>query len=191
MTKILAFAASTKKTSLNKKLLQVAIAAAEEAGGNVTEIDLLDFPMPIFSEDLESEEGMPEHAGRFKELLLEHDGFLISTPEYNSFFPPVLKNAIDWASRSQSKDEPSLSAFRGKAAGIMSAALGGTGGIRSMSALRLQLEYIGVIVIPNQVGVPQAHTAFNEDGTMTDPRKQKAVEIVASDLVHTVDRLNA
>ena len=99
MTKILAFAGSARKDSLNKKLLKIAAAGAQTAGADVTLVDLADFELPLFNQDLESEQGMPEKAGEFKRLMIAHDGFLIASPEYNSAFSPLLKNTIDWASR--------------------------------------------------------------------------------------------
>ena len=89
MPKILAFAGSARKESYNKLLLAVAVQGARQAGATVTEIDLADFPMPLLNEDLEREHGMPEHAGKFKELLIAHDGLLIASPEYNSAFSPL------------------------------------------------------------------------------------------------------
>src|SRR5262245_16075385 len=121
---ILAFAGSAREGSFNKKLIRVAAKAAQEAGAQVTLIDLKDFPMPLMNEDLEAKEGMPEFAKKIKDLMKSHDAFLISTPEYNSSMPPLLKNTLDWASRKESKDEPPLSAYKNKIAGIMSASPG-------------------------------------------------------------------
>ena len=96
--KILAFAGSTRKESFNKKLVKIAADAARAAGAQVTYLDLRDIPMPLYDGDLEAEQGIPENAKKFKAMLLAHDGFLISAPEYNSSISGVLKNAIDWAS---------------------------------------------------------------------------------------------
>lgn len=191
MTKILAFAGSTRIESFNKKLLQVAVAGARDAGAEVTVIDLLDFPMPIFNQDLEAAEGMPEHAGRFKQLLIKHDGFLISSPEYNSCIPALLKNAIDWASRAEPQDTAPMAAYRGKVAGIMAATPGGNGGMRSLLVLRLLLEYIGVIVIPNQQSLSRANLAFADNGSLLDAEKKKAVEGLAADLTSTLIKLKS
>ena len=114
MPKLLAFAGSSREESFNKKLVRIAAAGARQAGAEVTLVDLGDFPMPIFNQDLESARGMPEKAGEFKELMVAHDGFLVASPEYNSSYSPLLKNAIDWASRSEAESEAPLSAFRGK-----------------------------------------------------------------------------
>ncbi len=190
MNKILAFAASSRKDSLNKKLIRVAVEGAEEAGAEVTLIDLLDYPMPIYNGDLEDKDGLPEHAKSFKQILTDHDGILIASPEYNSAFPALLKNAIDWASRSESADEPRLSAYQNKIAGIMCATPGGSGGMKGLLFLRLQLEYIGVIVLPNQQSVSQAHNAFDDQGDLIDENKQKAVKSVGADLANTLVKMN-
>ncbi|MCU7809034.1 MAG: NAD(P)H-dependent oxidoreductase, partial [Candidatus Thiodiazotropha sp. (ex Semelilucina semeliformis)] len=112
--RILAFAGSSRTESFNKRLLAIAVSGAEAAGADVTRIDLADYPMPLFNQDLESEDGMPENALKFKRLLTSHDAFIIASPEYNSAFSPLLKNVIDWASRAESDDEPPLMAYQGK-----------------------------------------------------------------------------
>ena len=141
--RILAFAGSTRKDSYNKKLRRIAAKAAEECGAEVTLVDLKDLPMPLFDEDLERETGMPESAAKLKALMVESDGFLIASPEYNSSITAVLKNAIDWVSRPV-PNEPSLLAFMGKTAILMSASPGNLGGLRGLVHLRAILGNIGV-----------------------------------------------
>ncbi len=191
MTKILAFSGSSRKQSVNKKLVQIAASAAEKQGASVTVIDLIDFPMPIFNQDLEAEQGMPAKAHEFKKLLVEHDGFLIASPEYNSAFSPLLKNVIDWASRAESDDEPPLLAYRGKVASIMAASPGGLGGIRGLVFLRMLLNNIGVTVLPEQQAIPMAFKAFGEDGKLEDKKQQQAVEKLGLNLVNLLDKLKA
>ena len=72
--KILAFAGSARRDSLNKKLVRVAARSAIEAGGEVTLIDLGDYPMPIYHGDLEDAEGLPPNALKLREMFLAHDG---------------------------------------------------------------------------------------------------------------------
>src|SRR5947208_3233434 len=112
--KILAFAGSLRTDSYNKKLIRIACTGAINAGGDVTLIDLRDFPMPIYDQEIEDREGLPQNALKFKELLLANQGLMISAPEYNSSISGVLKNAIDWASRQETPDEPSLQCFKEK-----------------------------------------------------------------------------
>jgi chromate reductase, NAD(P)H dehydrogenase (quinone) len=173
--RILAFAGSTRKDSYNKKLVRIAARAAQECGAEVTVIDLKDFPMPLFDEDLERTQGMPEAAARLKKLMVENDGFLIASPEYNSSITAVLKNSIDWASRPV-PNEPPLVAFKGKTAILMSASPGALGGLRALVHVRSILGNIGMIVLPDQVAVPRAFEAYSGDGTLKDPKQHGAVE---------------
>ncbi|MFC1763382.1 NADPH-dependent FMN reductase [Planctomycetota bacterium] len=175
MTKLLAFAGSRRKDSFNKKLVEIAAKGAKETGVSVTLVDLADYPMPLFDQDLEVKDGMPENARKFKKLLIEHDAIMIASPEYNSAISPLLKNVIDWASRAESKDEPPLAAYQGKVAVIMSASPGALGGSRGLVFLRMLLANMGVIVLPEQKAIPGAFEAFNEDGSLGDERNQKAV----------------
>src|SRR5262249_58747211 len=98
--------------SANKKLAGLAASKAEAAGGQVTLVDLRDFPMPVYDGDLEAASGIPPEGLRLKELFKSHQGLIIASPEYNSSITAVLKNAIDWVSRSQ-PGEAALAASRG------------------------------------------------------------------------------
>ncbi len=166
--KILAFGGSLRAGSFNHKAVVLAAEGARAAGAEVTLIALRDHPLPIFDEDLEAAEGMPENARKLKELFLSHDGLLIASPEYNSSISAALKNAIDWVSRSTSGDEPFLAAFDGKHAAILAASPGGYGGARGLAALRPMLENIKVTVIEPEVTIPEAHKVFNADGSFAD-----------------------
>lgn len=173
MPKILAFSGSARNGSYNQKLVQIAALGAKQAGAEVTVVNLADYPMPIFSQDLEMAEGMPQPARAFKELLIAHDGFLIASPEYNSAFSPLLKNAIDWASRREGEEAPLL-AFRGKVAVIMAASPGALGGLRGLVFLRMLLANLGIIVLPDQLAVANADKAFHAEGHLLDDDKQAA-----------------
>lgn len=189
--KILAFAGSARADSFNRKLAAVAARGAEEVGAEVTLVNLGDFDMPLYHGDVEESEGIPEGALAFKKILTEHDGLLIASPEYNSAFSPLLKNAIDWASRAETDDEAPLSAYRGKVAAIMSASPGGLGGMRGLVFLRMLLENIGVMVLPKQRAISKAFEAFDENGDLADERERKGIHSLAADLVATVQKLKA
>lgn len=182
---ILAFAGSLRKDSLNKKLVRIAAKAAEGAGARVTVIDLKDHPMPIYDGDIEAEQGIPQEALQFKQMLIEHDGFLIASPEYNSGISAALKNAIDWASRPQ-EGEPRLVAFKGKHAGLMAASPGGLGGIRGLADLRSILANIGVHVLPDFVGVAKANQLIDDSGNLTDDAMREQIEGVGRRLAEAV-----
>lgn len=181
MVKILAFSGSARKESYNQTLVKIAAHGAEQAAAEVNVVNLADFPMPLFNQDLEAEQGMPEPARAFKELMIRHDGFLIASPEYNSAFSPLLKNAIDWASRREG-DEAPLLAFRNKTAVIMAASPGVLGGLRGLVMLRMLLSNLGVIVLPGQVAVANAEQAFGQDGNLLDEARQKAVLALGANL---------
>ncbi len=176
MANILAFSGSSRNDSFNQKLVAIAADGACKAGANVTLINLGDYPMPLYNQDLETNEGLPETARAFKQLLIEHDGLLIASPEYNSAFSPLLKNAIDWASRAETEDEPALQAYRGKTAVIMAASPGGLGGLRGLVFLRMLLGNIGITVLPDQQAIPNAFKAFDHDSTLLDQRQQTNIQ---------------
>lgn len=184
-TRILAFAGSARRDSLNRKLLAVAVQAVRDAGGEVTVLDLNEYAMPLYHGDLEEAEGLPSAARQLVQLLLEHQGVLIATPEYNSYFPPLLKNTIDWCTRAD--EDP----FEGKVAAVISASPGQHGGIRSATHLRALLLHLGCHVVPAQCNLPRAHEAFDASGGLQDGRALKNVQAVARDLVAAVRRFTA
>ena len=188
--KILAFAGSTRTESYNKKLIKIAVAGAKVAGAQVTLIDLRDLPLPLFDQDLEAKEGLPANGKKLKEMMLSHEGLLISAPEYNSSVTGVLKNAIDWASR-PAPDEAPLACFVGKVASLMSASPGALGGLRGLVHLRAILGNIGVIVLPDQISIPKAHEAFHPDGSLNDAKRQAAVEKLGAETARFLVKLHS
>ena len=188
MIKILAFTGSGRKDSVNKKVVAIAAKGAQEAGADVTIINLEDFDMPIFNEDVEAEQGMPVAAQAFKELLISHDGFLISSPEYNSSYSSLFKNAIDWASR-KTGDETPMAAYKSKVAAIMAASPGALGGMRVLVTLRMLLENIGTMVLPTQKAVGGAFKLFDEQGNINDVKTEKALKSLGKELVDTLTKL--
>ena len=187
--KILAFAGSTRTESFNKKLVKIAAKGARDAGAEVTLIDLRDYPLPLYDGDLEERDGLPDKAKKLKQIFLAHGGLLLSCPEYNSGITAVLKNTIDWVSRSESDDEPDLACYIGKVAALMSASPGFLGGLRGLVQVRSILTNIHVLVLCDQVTVGRAHEAFNSDGSLKDAKKQAAVEKLGASLAATIAKL--
>lgn len=173
--KILAFAGSLRKDSYNKKLVKIAIRGAEDAGAQVTYIDLKDYPLPIYDQDIEDSSGLPENALKLKKLMLEHDGFLLSCPEYNSSMPAVFKNVIDWASRPASPNEVYLCCFIDKVVSLMSASPGQLGGLRGLVHVRSMFSNIFSLVLPKQKSISQANEAFSPDGNLKDTKQQQDI----------------
>src|SRR4051812_13920526 len=116
---IIAVAGSMRTGSYNRKLLQIAIRATEQAGANVDLVDLRDLAFPLYDGDIEEKQGLPASVVAFKERIARAQGLLIASPEYNSSIPGPFKNAIDWASR------PPGNVFKDKTAALMGASPGG------------------------------------------------------------------
>jgi NAD(P)H-dependent FMN reductase len=180
--RILAFGGSLRRDSYNQTLAAIAAAGALETGAEVTVISLRDFALPVFDEDLEASSGMPEAAKRLKAIFREHNGLIIASPEYNSSITAALKNAIDWVSRVESDDEPSLSALAGKTAVVCSASPGGLGGLRGLVHLRAILGSISITVLPDQIAIGKAYEAFTPDGALVDEKQQARVKALGSNL---------
>lgn len=180
MPKILMFAGSTRRESLNKKLIIATAEIAKKQGAEVTVIDLSDYPLPIYDGDFEEEHGQPENAKKLHQLIDLHDALVIASPEYNGLPSPLLKNAIDWVSRVDVK------VYRGKIAAIMSASPGGLGGLRGLSHLRVLLNNLNVLVIPEQVAVGNALSAFAENGKLKELKQQSRL----SNTVHSLLSIN-
>lgn len=172
---VLAFAGSTREDSVNKKLVKEAATAAHQVGAKVTFINLKDYPMPFYDEDLETRDGMPTKAKQFRQLMLQSDVILIASPEYNGSISGVLKNAIDWASRNEDGGG-SREAFKGKKFVIMSASPGASGGARGLVHLRGIIEHIGGTVIPQQVVIPDAYNAFDAQGHLKNNDQRKDIQ---------------
>jgi NAD(P)H-dependent FMN reductase len=188
--KILAFAGSSRRDSFNKKLVKIAAEGSRLAGAEVTYVDFKDLPMPLFDEDLEAEAGIPENVKTFKALMKAHQGLLIACPEYNSSITPLLKNAIDWATRPE-PGEPGLICFRDKVAVIMSTSPGALGGLRGLVHVRAILGNIGVLVLPNQKGIAKAHEAFDENGQLKDEQQQQEIHQLGNKLATVVAKLSS
>lgn len=187
--KILAFAGSVRRASFNKCVLAIAVRGAEAAGASVTVVDLADHALPLFDQDLESSQGLPDAAKRLKTLFLQHDALLLACPEYNSSITPLLKNTIDWVSR-PAPGEAALAAYRGKVAGLVSASPGALGGLRGLRHVREILGNIGVLVVPQQVAVSKADAAFDDAGNLKDAKQQTAVEGVGRAVAELAARIH-
>lgn len=95
--KIIAFGASTSSTSINKALATFTANLVE--GAQVQVLDINNYLVPMFSEDLEKEIGHAEGAQGFLRDLAQADAYVISFAEHNGHYPAAYKNLFDWASR--------------------------------------------------------------------------------------------
>ncbi len=186
--RILAFSGSARRESFNQRLVAFAAREAEDAGADVTLINLGDYPMPLFNQDDEAEQGPPENQLKLKQLFVEHDALLIAAPEYNSSITPLLKNTLDWLSRRYG-DEPPMVPYRGKTAALLSASPGGLGGLRGLVTVRSVLNSLGVLVLAQQVAVGSAGSAFDTQGNLDNESQAKQVRGLVESLIDTSTRL--
>src|SRR5258706_13765949 len=137
MTKILGISGSLRNASFNAMLLKSAAQLVPE--GTRLEIGSIR-GIPLYDGDLESASGIPETAQKLKSQIMDCDGLLLVTPEYNNGIPGVFKNAIDWLSRPAS-DIPKV--FGNRPARVMGASPGGFGTILAQDAWLPVLRTLG------------------------------------------------
>jgi NAD(P)H-dependent FMN reductase len=167
--KILVLPGSIRIGSHNVRLAALAAKELTLLDVEVTRISLADYPLPIYDADIDARAGQPVNALKLKQMIMAHQGVFIASPEYSASVTPLLKNAIDWVSRVRERGDPTYAAFKGRAFAISSASPGRAGGLRSLMALRQILELgCGALVIPEQVTIQRADTAFDEMDNITD-----------------------
>lgn len=174
-TKVLAFSGSMRMGSSNQRLVADAARMATEMGAKVTVINLRDYPIAFFDEDLEKNLGMPPKARDLRKMMLNSDVIFISTPEYNGSVTPVLKNALDWMSRDE-EGKPSRTAYQGKRFLLLSASPGQEGGTRGLQNLKSIVEEVGGNVVVGTLAVPNVFNAFNSSGQLKDAAQNKALQ---------------
>ena len=173
--RILGFAGSLRKGSYNRMALRE---AARLAPPNA-EVEIFDLEgIPVFNQDNEAVERMPERVKEFKAKIKAADAILISTPEYNYSVPGVLKNAMDWASRPYGDNS-----FEGKVAGIMSASGGMAGGSKAQYHLRQTFVFLNVHALNRpEVIIPLVSEKFDKDGNLTDEKTRSKISELLAEL---------
>ena len=154
MKKILAFAGSTSTKSINKQLVTYAASLVEHSSTQV--VDLNEYPLPIYSTDLEEKEGIPENARKFKELLDQNDGYMLSLAEHNGSYASAFKNLYDWVSRIEGKvwgDKPLM---------LLSTSPGARGGQSVMEAALSRFPFMGA-EIAGHFSLPSFYDNFSEN----------------------------
>ena len=139
MKKIAAFAGSTSSKSINQKL---AVFAAQQLQNSFFEVlDLNDYKVPIFSEDIENDNDYPTGAELFNEALDRYDGFIVSLAEHNGSYTAAFKNLLDWASRKNRE------VFRNKPVLVMATSPGGRGGMGVIEAAKIAFPHLGANIV--------------------------------------------
>ena len=189
-TRLLFFAGSIRKGSLNQTLAAYAHKLATENGHAAEMLSLADYPLPIYNADLQNADGIPENAHKLKALFERYQGIFIASPEYNASVSPLLKNTIDWISRIKDAGEQPLQVFRTRVFAIGSASASMHGGVRGLITLRQVLAVgLGALVLGEQSPIPQANKAFDETGTPKDEAVAKTVGRVIERLAFMAERL--
>ncbi len=176
MAKILAISGSVRKGSYNAKLAQLVVKRLVEKGADAEYIDLGEYPMPIFDEDLESQHH-PKCALELAKRFAEADAIFITTPEYNGSLSPMLKNTIDWLTRQK------LGAFSKATFGIGAVSSGTLAGIMVLSHLRDILSKVNALMAPTALGVGSASTAFDDNGELTNSQVAKRADALVKELL--------
>jgi len=181
MKKILVFAGSTRSGALSGKLAAHVARELSLMDAESTLISLADYEMPIYNGDLEKDEGVPEKAKKLRKMMLAHEGIYIASPEYNASMPPLLKNTIDWVSRAK---EPAENPFKKCTFALGATSDGRFGGYRCLYHLRQSLELgLGALVIPEQVAIAGAGSAFDDHGALKEESNQKILKAQLQKLI--------
>lgn len=124
-----------------------------------------DIRFPLFDEDLEASDGVPEVVHRLADQCVAADAIVISTPEYNKNTSGVLKNALDWLSRT------GKAPLKGKPMAIMSSAAGRAGGERTQFSLRHCLTPFSPRILQGpELMVAGANEAFDDAGRLKNAK---------------------
>jgi chromate reductase len=172
MPTLLALCGALRRASTNRLLM----AEAQRAYGPATHLEG-DLRLPLYDGDLEEAEGIPAGVAALAAQIAAADAVVIATPEYNKAPPGVLKNALDWVSRT--KGAP----WRDKPVAIVSAAAGRAGGERSQFALRLMLTpFRPRLLAGPEVLVADSGSAFDAEGRLVDARYARALSELMGEL---------
>jgi NAD(P)H-dependent FMN reductase/peroxiredoxin len=138
--KILAFAGSSSRISINKELVKWV--ASHFSNDTITILDLNDFEMPIFSVDKERENGIPQLALDFAKAIDTADLLLISMAEHNGNYSAAFKNIFDWVSRI-----PKRSVFENTPIFLMATSTGRRGASTVLTIAERRFPYNGGDII--------------------------------------------
>ncbi len=157
---LLGIAGSLREGSRNRALMREA--ARVFAPAAFVEADLR---LPLYDGDLQRAEGIPAEVARLAAQIVAADAVIIAGPEYNKGISGVLKNALDWVSRTEGAP------WRGKPVALMSATAGRSGGERAQTMMRQCLVPFGPrLLTGSELLVAGAAEAFDAEGRLAGPR---------------------
>lgn len=172
--KVLLLAASLRKDSVNKKLIDRTAEILKKSGHEVDVALFSEFDCPLYNQEIQDKDGVAAGALDLVKRMDQADAFILSTPEYNYSIPGTLKNLIDWASR------VSPMPWDGRKILLMSASPSGVGGNRGYWATRIPLEGCGAFVYPKTLSLQGAYQAFDSSGNFTDAANEGRLEKLVS-----------
>lgn len=162
MLRALTLSGSVRVDSSNSRLAKAIGHKLEIQKVEVTNIDLLNYPLELFNEDSEATNGEPDAAVTLARMFSEADIIFIASPEYNGSVSPLLKNTIDWVSRQKSGP------YKNATFGIGAASPGKMGGVGGLGHLREILNKLGALVVPLTLGVGGSFDAFTQNGEFAE-----------------------
>ncbi|MCB1343398.1 MAG: NAD(P)H-dependent oxidoreductase [Pseudooceanicola sp.] len=175
---LLGIAGALREGSTNRKLMHEAARLFDPA-----RLTVADLRLPLYDGDLEETEGIPPAVQLLADQVAAADAIVISTPEYNKGPPGVLKNALDWVSRT--KPNP----WAGKPVAVMSAAGGRAGGERSQMILRaLLVPFQPLLLTGPEVHVADSRNQFDGDGRLISDLYLKTLRTLTDKLRAEVGR---
>ena len=156
MTTLLGISGSLRAASTNTQLVHEA--ARLFAPDTFVMADL---HLPLYDGDIETNDGIPATVQALADQIAAADAIVISTPEYNKSLSGVLKNALDWISRTEGN------VWADKPVAAMSAAAGRSGGERAQSSLQLCMAPFRTRLITGpEVLVAASYSEFDDDGRL-------------------------
>ena len=184
--KILAFAASSSKKSINKQLVSYATRLLNDDDRHDIEIlDLNDYEMPLFSEDREAEIGQPQQAKNFLNKIGESDVIIISFAEHNGSYTVAYKNTFDWASRINPK------VFQNKPMLLLATSPGPGGASSVLSTATTSAPFFNGEVIAS-ISLPSFYQNFDSDqGRITNDITNAQLTDAIDELLHNTASLQS
>jgi FMN reductase len=177
MVRIVGIGGSLRENSYSQHALQLAAQRVASLGAAVQILDLREMQLP-FCHGGDEYPGYPD-VERLQQAVKEADGLILATPEYHGGVSGVLKNALDL----MSFDELS-----GKVFGLISV-LGGQDNSNALNDLRIIVRWVHGWVIPEQIAIGHAWSAFGEDGKILDEKLSQRFDRFAQSLVDNTRRL--
>ena len=159
MKTILFFAGSNSSKSINKQLVDYASSLLDKANSNV--IDLRDFDVPIYSEDLEKDFGTHPNIQKLVDLIDNVDALVVGTPEHNGSTSAFFKNILDWLSRVKKVSGREEQYLNGKPLLVISASGGRGGAAKARDYVKTVLGHADPKAV-YEFGLPQFYENFKE-----------------------------